>query len=162
MTIALSKTHIDQLDDVRKNAVSQMTPSLFLGDPVLMEDENGKQWYTFSDSRWSLMQVAMLACIGLNIDALKGYDSAYVDDETGEITDHDALHAEAVAALQDPGLVDPTMTLPEDVEPSDPDADRPSYKDVRAAQEPTGGDLDDKVRVSVDTSAWTRVETELA
>jgi len=158
MTVALSKTHIDQLDDVRKSAVSQMTPSLFLGEPVLMEDENEKQWYTFSDSRWSRMQIAMLACIGLNIDALKGYDSAHVDDQTGEIIDHEALHAEAVAALQDPGLVDPTMTLPEDVEPSDPDAGRPSFEDVRAAQEPSDGALDNRMLVAPDTSDWTRPE----
>jgi hypothetical protein len=158
MTIALSKTDIDQLDQPRKNAVSEIQPDLLLGDPVLYEDENGKQWYCFSDSRWTLFQVAILSCIGLNIDALKGYDSPYVDNETGEVTDRDALHEEAVAMLQDPNVADPTLTLPENVTPSDPEAARPSFEDVRAAQEKNDGDLDDKVLLHVDTSQWTRVE----
>jgi hypothetical protein len=54
------------------------------------------------------------------------------------------------------------MTLPEHVEPSDPDADTPSFEDVRAAQERNTGDLNDKVRVNIDTLGWTRVEAELA
>ena len=161
MTITLSKTHIDKLDDTRKNAVSQIQPDLLLGDPVLYEDDTGKQWYAFSDSRWSLMQIAMLACIALNVEALKGYDSQYVDNETGEVLDQDALHQEGLAMLQDPDVADPTLTLPENVTPSDPEAARSSFEDVRDAQEKNDGDLDGLMRVSVDTSAWTRIEESI-
>jgi len=161
MTLALRKSEIDKLDEPHKNGVSEMDPTLMLGAPVVYEDESGKEWYCFSDSRWSLPQIAMLACIALNIDALKGYDSPYVDNETGEVTDRDALHQEALAMLQDPDVADPTLTLPENVAPSDAEATRPSFEDVRAAQEKNDGDLDGLMRVSVDTSAWTRIEESI-
>jgi len=160
MTIALRKSNVDQLDDTRKNAVSEIQPDLLLGDPEVMEDDQGRLWYTFSDSRWKPIQIAMLAAIGLNIDALQGYDSEYVDNETGEVTDRNALHEETKTVLQDSSFADPTMTLPENVTPSDPEADTPSHEDVCKAQEVNEGDLDEKMLVQPDMSNWSRVETQ--
>jgi len=161
MLVALSKDHIDQLDEVRQHAVSQIQPSLYLGDPVTYEDPDGTLWYGFSDGRWEKIQIAMLGTVAQNVGALKTYDSDYVDDETGEISDHDALHQEAKTELQDSSLVDPTMTLPENVEPSDPEATEPSFDDVRAAQEKNTGDLDTLMQLfSSVPGTWVRVDED--
>jgi hypothetical protein len=162
MFVALSKDYFDQLDEVRQHVVSQIQPSLYLGEPGTYEDPNGNLWYGFSDGRWERVQIAMLGTIVQNVGVLKTYDSDYVDDETGEISDHDALHQEAKTDLQDSFLADPTMTLPENVEPLDPVADRPSFEDVRAAQEKIAGDLDSLMQLfSSVPGTWARVDEEV-
>lgn len=144
MTVLLRKSLTDTFSPAIKAGVSELDPSLALGDPVLYEDENGAKWYGFTDARWREIQIAMLAATAQNAGRLSTYDSEYVTDE-GEVLDREALHEESKAVLQDPQEVDTPMTLPKDVTPSDPDADRPSMEDIRAAQD--GGSLNERMRL---------------
>jgi hypothetical protein len=160
MTVLIRKALVDTFSPAIKTGVSELDPTLALGDPVTYEDENGAQWYGFSDSRWRPIQIAMLASTAQNAGRLSTYDSQYVTDE-GEVTDREALHEESKAVLQDPQEVDTPMTLPENVTPSDPDADRPSMEDIRAAQEPEAGSLDPRFRIERSLDGYTRSEPQL-
>ena len=158
MTVLIRKALVDTFNPAIKTGVSELDPTLALGEPVLYEDTDGAQWYGFSDSRWRPIQIAMLAATGQNASRLSKYDSEYVTDE-GEVTDREALHEESKTILQDPQEVDTPMTLPEDVTPSDPDAERPSFEDIRAAQESSAGSLDNRFRIERSLDAYTRAET---
>jgi hypothetical protein len=159
MTILIRKALVDTFSPAIKTGVSELDPSLALGEPQIHEDENGAKWYTFTDFRWRQIQIAMLAATAQNASRLSTYDSQYVTD-SGEVLDRDALHAESKAILQDSDEVDTPMTLPEDVTPSDPDADRPSMEDIRAAQEAQAGDLDPVFRIERSLDAYTRIDPE--
>jgi len=158
MTVLSRKSLVDTFSPAIKTGVSELDPTLALGDPVTYEDENGAQWLGFTDSRWRQIQIAMLASTAENAGRLSSYDSEHVTDE-GEVTDREALHEESKAVLQDPNEVDTTMTLPADVTPSDSDAERPSMEDIRAAQESEAGSLDNRFRIERSMNAYTRVET---
>jgi hypothetical protein len=156
VTVLIRKSLVDQFSPAIKTGVSELDPTLALGEPRIVEDENGAKWFAFRDGRWRQIQIAMLASTAQNAARLSTYDSQYVTDE-GEVLDRDALHEESKAVLQDPNEVDTPMTLPEDVTPSDPDADRPSMEDIRAAQEAQAGDLDPKFRLERSLDNYTRV-----
>lgn len=158
MTVLIRKALVDSFSPAIKTGVSELDPTLALGDPVVYEDQNGAQWQAFTDSRWRQVQIAMLASTAENAANLSTYDSQYVTDDGG-VTDREALHEESKAVLQDPQQVDTPMTLPGDVTPSDPDAGRPSMEDIRAAQESTSGSLDSRFRVERSLDGYTRVET---
>jgi len=157
MTVLIRKALVDTFNPAIKTGVSELDPTLALGDPVRVEDADGAQWHAFTDSRWRDIQIAMLAATAENAANLSTYDSEYVTDD-GEVTDRDALHEESKAVLQDPNEVDTPMTLPGDVTPSDPDADTASMEDIRAAQESEAGSLDNRFRIERSLDAYTRVE----
>jgi hypothetical protein len=159
MTILIRKALVDTFSPAIKTGVSELDPTLALGEPRTVKDENGAKWLAFTDFRWREIQIAMLAATAQNAARLSTYDSQYVTDD-GEVTDRDALHEESKAVLQDPNEVDTPMTLPEDVTPSDPDADRPSMEDIRAAQEAQAGDLDSVFRIERSLDEYTRVDPD--
>ena len=157
MTLALRKLIFDNLSEPDRQGVREVDPTLLLGEPVVYTDSGGAQWLCYTDSRWMQLQIAMLAAMSENLQDLKGYDSPYVDNDTQEITDREAYHQEMKTLLQDDSAVTTPMTLPADVTPSDTEAERPSFEDIRAAQEGSDGSLDSKLRLpSLDS--WTRVE----
>jgi hypothetical protein len=159
MTVLIRKSLVDTFSPAIKTGVSELDPTLALGDPVTYEDAGGAKWYAFTDSRWRQVQIAMLASTAENAGRLSSYDSEYVTD-TGEVTDREALHEESKTVLQDPNEVDTPMTLPSGVTPSDPDADRPSMEDIRAAQESTSGSLDNRFRIERSMDAYTRSDVQ--
>jgi hypothetical protein len=159
MTVLIRKSLVDTFSPAIRTGVSELDPTLALGDPVTYEDTDGAKWFAFTDSRWQQIQIAMLAATAQNADQLSTYDSEYVTDD-GEVTDREALHEESKAVLQDPNEVDHPMTLPGDVTPSDPDADHPSMEDIRAAQEESAGSLDDTFRLDRSLDSYTRVDPE--
>lgn len=161
MTVLIRKNLVDQFSPAIKTGVSELDPTLALGDPVVYEDQNGAQWQASTDSRWRQLQIAMLASTAENAGRLSTYDSEYVTDD-GEVLDREALHEESKAVLQDPQEVDTPMTLPGDVTPSDPDAKRPSMEDIRAAQESEAGSLNNRFRIERSMDGYTRVELETA
>jgi len=161
MTVLIRKSLVDTFSPAIRTGVSELDPTLSLGDPVTYEDTNGAQWLAFTDSRWRPIQIAMLAATGQNAERLSTYDSEYVTDE-GEVLDREALHEESKAVLQDPQEVDTTMTLPSGVTPSDPEAERPSMEDIRAAQEESAGSLDGIFRIERSLDGYTRIDPETA
>jgi len=161
MTLLLRKMLFTTLTPADRQGVREVSPTLLLGEPSEY-DRDGATWLAYTDSRWTPMHVAMIASMAVNLDALAGYDSPYVDNESGEITDREAYHEEMKALLQDPEQAPVPMTLPEDVEPSDPEADRPSLEDVRAAQEPQEGALNSAMRLTQSLDAYSRVEPQPA
>jgi len=158
MTVLIRKALVDTFSPAIRNGVSHLDPTLMLGEPVTRKDQDGALWYTFTSSRYTPIQIAMLASTAENAARLSTYDSEYVTDE-GEVLDREALHEESKTILQDPQEVDTPMTLPEDVAPSDPDAERPSFEDIRAAQESSAGSLDNRFRIERSLNAYTRAET---
>jgi len=159
MIVLIRKSLVDTFSPAIKTGVSELDPTLALGEPVLYEDKNGAKWFAFTDSRWRPIQIAMLASTAQNADQLSTYDSQYVTPD-GEVTDREALHEESKAVLQDANEVDTTMTLPADVTPSDPDAEQPSMEDIRAAQEESAGSLDDTFRIERSLSGYTRIDEQ--
>jgi hypothetical protein len=157
MTVLIRKSLVDTFSPAIKTGVSELDPTLALGDPRTVEDENGAKWFAFTDSRWRPIQIAMLAATAQNASRLSTYNSEHVTEE-GEVTDREALHEESKAVLQDSQQVDTPMTLPADVTPSDSDAERPSMDDIRAAQESEPGSLDRAFRIERSPSAYTRAE----
>jgi len=159
MTVLIRKSLVDTFSPAIRTGVSELDPTLALGDPVTVEDADGAQWQTFTDSRWRQVQIAMLASTAENAGRLSTYDSQYVTDD-GEVLDREALHEESKAVLQDPQEVDTPMTLPSDVTPSDPDAERPSMEDIRAAQESEAGSLDNRFRIERSMDGYTRSDVQ--
>jgi hypothetical protein len=95
MIIALRKGLIEQLDERKVTGLTRSYPSLFLGVPLEREDGQGRTWLCYEDDRFTPKQVALLASMSANDETLQTYDvSDYIDNETGEVLDVEALHAD--------------------------------------------------------------------
>ena len=161
MTLALRKLVFDQLTEPDKAGIRELSPDLILGIPRVMNDGQGRKWETYTSGQFTPIQIAMTAAVAVNRQALIGYDSPSVDNDTAEVLDRGAWHEEIKALLQDPDAVAVPMTLPEDVVPSDPEREYATLKDIALAQEGVEGELDGVLRVDPDQSEWSDVEPEL-
>ena len=95
MIIALRKDLIAQLADRKVAGLTRSYPSLFLGVPLEREDDQGRAWLCYEDDRFAPKQVALLASMSASDETLQTYDiSDYIDNETGEVLDVEALHAD--------------------------------------------------------------------
>ena len=101
MIIALRKGLIEQLADRKVAGLTRSYPSLFLGVPLEREDDQGRTWLCYEDDRFAPEQVALLASMSVNKETLQAHDSDYVDNETGEVLDAEALHADLVSVCSD-------------------------------------------------------------
>jgi len=157
MTVLLRITEFNALSTGKKKAIRKSYPVPILSEAVpqnVYEDSDGKQWASYTDGRFSPIQIAILASMSVNRKALVDYNSPYVNDD---VEDEDSWQKECKAVLKNEVPV--PMTLPEDVETEDEFG--PTLQEVRKAQESVEGELDDVMRVIgnvSDNENYTRVD----
>ena len=124
--LAIRTTVWDGLSDVQRTWLNRVSGHLTIGVPALWDGQGQTQWYVWSDSRWTMTQWALWACVLENIDDIPpGYQIPMIQDEEGNdvAPNYDAMRVDVIGFAEDPGRQS-ALVYPEDV-PGLADSDQP-------------------------------------